>query len=74
MVFVNRLTAEGKYPAQDCETLLLPIQMQLSRNLKLFLNFLFYFSNLCQILNILKKRMIIVANVFPKLETVKNLA
>ena len=73
MVFVNRLTAEGKYPVQDCETLLLPIQMQLSRNLKLFLNFLFYFSNLCQILNILKKRMIVVANVFPKLETVKIL-
>ena len=73
MVFVNRLTAEGKYPVQDCQTLLLPIQMQLSRNLKLFLNFLFYFSNLCQILNILKKRMIVVANVFPKLETVKIL-
>ena len=29
VVFVNRLTPDGKYPIQDCETLLLPIQMQL---------------------------------------------
>ena len=27
VVFVNRLTADGKYPVQDCETLLLRIQM-----------------------------------------------
>ena len=41
---------------------------------KLFLNFLFYFWNLHQILNILKKRMIVIANVFRKLHTVKKLA
>ena len=40
---------------------------------KLFLNFLFHFWNLHQILNILKKKMIVIANVFPKLHTVKNL-
>ena len=38
----------------------------------LFLNFLFHFWNLHQILNILKKRMIVIANIFAKLETVKN--
>ena len=29
-VFVNILTAEDKYPVQDCENLQFPIQMQLS--------------------------------------------
>ena len=29
-VFVNTLTADCKYPVQDCENLPLPIQMQLS--------------------------------------------
>ena len=40
-------------------------------NEKLFLNFLFHFWNARQILNILKKRVIIIPNAFPKLETVK---
>ena len=43
------------------------------KNEKLFLNFLFRFWNLHQILNVLKKRTIVIANVFPKLMTVKNL-
>ena len=30
LVFLNRLTANGKYPVEDCEILQLPIQMQLS--------------------------------------------
>ena len=29
-VFVNTFTADAKYPVQDCENLLLPIEMQLS--------------------------------------------
>ena len=43
------------------------------KNGKVFLNFLLHFWNLHQILNILKKRMIAIANVFPKLQTVKIL-
>ena len=39
---------------------------------KIFLNFLFHLWNLNQILNILKKTMMVIANVFPKLQTVKN--
>ena len=35
-VFLSPLTAHGKYPLQDCEKLLLPIQMQLSEKLKNF--------------------------------------
>ena len=72
-VFVNTLTGDAKYPVQDCENLLLPIQMNSLKNLKLFPNSLFHFWNLHQILNILKKRMIVIANVFPKLQTVEIL-
>ena len=35
-VFVNTLSADHKYPSQDCENLLLPIQMQLSEKQKAF--------------------------------------
>ena len=42
------------------------------KNKKLFLNFLFDFWNLHQILKILKEKMIVAANEFPKLQTVKN--
>ena len=38
-VFVNRLTADGKYPVQDCENLQLPIQMQLFEKRKTFSEF-----------------------------------
>ena len=42
------------------------------KNEKLFLYFLFHFWNLPHILNILKKKMMVIANVFPNLRTVKN--
>ena len=69
-VFVDTLTAYGKYPVQDCENLPLPIQMQLSEKPKSFSEFLFNFWILDQILNIWKEKMIVIANVFPKLQTV----
>ena len=47
--------------------------MHLSWNEKFFINFLFHFRNLHYILNILKDKMIVVANVFPKLQTVEIL-
>ena len=34
---------------------------------------MFYFPNLHQILNALKKKMIVIGNVFPKLRTAKDL-
>ena len=34
VVFVNRLTAYGKYPVQDCENFQLPIQIRLSQQRK----------------------------------------
>ena len=42
------------------------------KNEKLFLKFPFHFWNLHQILDILKKNMMVIANVFPKLQTVKK--
>ena len=41
-------------------------------NETLFPNFLFHFYIPHQILNILKEKMIVIANVFPKLQTVKR--
>ena len=42
------------------------------KNENLFLKFLFPFWNLHQILNNLKKEMMVIANVFPNLQTVKK--
>ena len=39
VVFVQRLSADGKYPVQDCENLQLAIQMQLSQKRKTFSQF-----------------------------------
>ena len=43
------------------------------KNEQLFLGFLFHFWNLHEIWNIFKKRKIVIANVFLKLQTVKSL-
>ena len=43
------------------------------KNQNLFLNFLFCLFNVHQILNISKKKMIVIGNVFPILQTVKDL-
>ena len=71
-MFVKTFTANAKYPVQDCENLQLPIQKK-TKNKKDFLNFLFHLWNLHQISKILKTSMIVIANVFPKLQTVKIL-
>ena len=73
-MFVNILTADGKYPVQSLENLHFPIQMHLSEKRKSFSEFSFHFWILHQILNILKEKMIVIANVFPKLQTVKILS
>ena len=46
--------------------------MLLPEKQKKISNFLIHFLNLYKILNILKEKMIVIANVFPKLQTVKN--
>ena len=44
------------------------------KNIKHVLHFLFDFWRLDQILNILKENILVIANVFPKLQTEKNLS
>ena len=66
------MIADGKYRVQGCENLPLRIEMKLSSNRKIFLKYLFHFWNLHQILNIFNENMIVIANVFPKLQTVKT--
>ena len=39
VVFFNGLTADGKYPVEDCVNFQLPIQMQLSEKRKTFFEF-----------------------------------
>ena len=43
VVFVNELTADGKYPVQDCENFQLPIQMIFSEKQKTFSKFFVLF-------------------------------
>ena len=73
VVFANRLTADGKYPFQDLRISKSQLKCNYLKNRNLFLIFLFSFWNLYRVLNILKKMMIVIANVFPKLQTVKIL-
>ena len=67
VLLVNTLAADEKYPVLNRDNLTIPIQMQLSNQQKLFLNFLLPFWNLAEILNILKKNMTLIDFVFLKL-------
>ena len=66
-VSVNTLSANNWYSVCSRENLPQTVQMQLSKKLKLFFNLLLNFGIIHQILNILKKKMIIIAYVFLKL-------
>ena len=50
-----------------------PFKSSYLKKKKRFLGFLFHLWNLHQILNIIKKKKIVIANVFPKLATVQSL-
>ena len=65
-MFRNTLTANDKYPFRDLQNLLTPAQLQLS--LKPI-----HFWNLHQILNILKKKTILIATLLRKLQALKDL-
>ena len=54
-MLANTLTADDKYSLHNRETLLRPIQMQLSKKLFFFLKYLLHIWNLHTIWNILKK-------------------
>ena len=48
-VFVDKLTADGKYPIEDCENLQLTIQMHISEKENIFLDLLVPLMDLHQI-------------------------
>ena len=72
-MFVNTLTADGMYPVQNGENLFLLVQMQLSEKQKTFSQFFVLFLEYQSSFNHFEKKMIVIANAFPKLMTVKIL-
>ena len=72
-VFVDTLPANPKYPVEHYENMRLPIQMQLSEKRKAFSQFFVSFLESTSNFKHLKKKMMAIANVFPKFQTVKIL-
>ena len=72
-LFPNTLSADGKYSLLNRDNLTQEIHMQVSRKQKNFLIFFLDFWNLVEILNIFLKNLTLIADVFPKLRTQKNL-
>ena len=63
-LFVNILTADDMYCLLNRGNLWQDLQKQLSQKQKYFLNFFLRFRNLDSILNIFKKNMTLIADVF----------
>ena len=64
-MLINTLTNDDKYPLGNCVKLPLPISNALlTKNEKPFLNCLLHFQNRHQILNILKKKMIVISSIY----------
>ena len=72
-VFVNILTADDKYSLLNRDNLRQPIQMQLSQKQITFSQFFSAFLKERLNLIICNKNMTLIAGVFPKLRTTKNL-
>ena len=71
-VIVTSLSADGKSFVQDCENLQLPSQTQLSEKRKNFSEFHVTFLQATSNFKHFEKSMIVRANVFLKLQTVKS--
>ena len=73
-LFPNTLSADGKYSLLNRDNLTQPIQMEVSRKQKTFSEFFSAFlkSNL-NFEHFQKKKMSLIADVFPKLRTPKNM-
>ena len=70
-VFVNILVADDKYPNRDCENLKF-YKCNYLENKIFFLNFFSIYGIFIKFSTLSKKKMIVIANVFLKLETVKT--
>ena len=72
-MFLNTLSANGKYPIEGWENLPLQIQMQLSKTRKKCFEFFVPFIESGSNFTDFNKKIIVIANVFTKLQTVKIL-
>ena len=72
-MFCNTLTANDKYPVQDGENFTSPIQMQLSLKPKAFYDCFVLFLKSTSNFKHFEKKMIVIATLFRKLQTVKDL-
>ena len=71
-LFVNTLTAEYTYSRRNMQTFTQQVQTPFSLKQKFFLDFLLRFSNLHKMEKFLKKKESLLAWVFPKLLTPKE--
>ena len=70
--FVKTMGAVDKFSLPHRDNLVERIHMQLSQKLKTFCSFILGFRNLGWILDIFKKKMIVIAYLFPRLKLAKN--
>ena len=66
------MTADDQYSLVKWDNLTHSVRKQLSQKQKLFLKFFLHFPNVHEILNIFKKKMTFIADLFPKLRTPKD--
>ena len=71
-LLVNTLSTDEKHLVFHRDNLTIPIKMQLSQKQKVFLNFLLLFWSLAENLHVLKKKMALIAFVFPKIRISKT--
>ena len=71
-LFVNTLAPYDKYSLLNREYLMHPIHIQISQKKKTFSELLYAFPKSTLNLAHIRKKMALIANVFPKLRTSKN--
>ena len=71
-LFLNPFTANNKYSLLNRDNFFKHFQMHLSKKRKIFSDFFLHFINFNSISNISKKTMTVIADVFLKLRTPKN--
>ena len=72
-LFVNTMSAVDKCCLSNRDNLMPPIHMQLSQKLKTFCRFILHFRNFCSILDILQKKMTLIAYLFLRLRPGKSM-
>ena len=68
----DTMIVDGEYPLRNCENLPLPFQMELSKIWETFSEVFVPFLEFTSIFKHFEEKMIVIANVFPKLKSVKD--